>query len=251
MPYLLKARSQLIILRTMIRKEIEKLSAVTGKDAITTFNEFIDYCLCVFGVPLTGWSYSEGISKEFRDSFRSLIGVYDRDINEKGWCDPLGDTFMGLTRGMQSFRAQFFTPNGICDLMTDLTVDPDKKQPRKRLCGVYGYRTIISDPTAGSARNLLAAKARYAKRPEKDQPYFIGEDIDALCCKMSAINMCVHGCYGEVICHDTLTEPDGIRFGYLINVGLRYRQLPSIHYSDNKMMFETGVMMRERETIKK
>lgn len=235
----------------MIRKEIEKLSAVTGKDAITTFNEFIDYSLWAFGVPVSDWPYNKETSKGFGDSFLSLMEVYEREIKANGWCDPLGDTFMDLTRGMQSFRAQFFTPSGICDLMTDLTVDPDKEQTHKRRCGVYGYRIIINDPTVGSGRTLLAAKARYDKRPEEDQPYFIGEDIDALCCKMSAINMCVHGCYGEVVCHNTLTEPDEIRFGYLINIGLRYHQLPSIHYSDNKMMFETGVMMRERKQSQK
>lgn len=227
----------------MITKDIERLSTLTNKDAISTFTDFMDYCLWAFGVKLEHWPYTKEVSAEFYKAFCKLILDYKNGIDHNGWCDPLGNTFMELIKGIAKYRGQFFTPEGICTLMTDITVDPKAEMSKpKRLCGVYGYRTIINDPTCGSGRNLLAAKSKYARYSEEAQPYFIGEDIDCLCVKMTAINMCVHGCYGEAICHDTLTEVNKVRFGYIINIGIRYGQLPSIQYSDNPLMFESTSM---------
>lgn len=220
-----------------LEREIEKLTQTTHKDAIQTFNDFIDYCLWAFGVPAKNWTYKAGTGKAFYAVFCELIKEYQFGIACNTWCDPLGDCFMSLIKGIAKYRGQYFTPVGICRLMAELTVNLCDNGDKK-LCGVFGKRTIISDPTCGSGRNLIAAKAIYAKGTEADQPYFVGEDIDELCCKMTAINLCMHGCYGEVICHDTLTEPDGLRFGYLINVSLRYNGMPSINYSEQPLMFE-------------
>lgn len=227
----------------MITKDIENLTHYTGKDAIQTFQDFLDYCLWVFGVKIDKWPYKKEVSEKFYEAFYSLMQDYKHGINTQGWCDPLGDTFMELIKGIASFRGQFFTPDGICRLMAEITTDhiSDRK---KQLCGVYGYRIMVSDPTAGSARNLLAIKNKFSKKSEEEQPYFIAEDIDPTCCKMCAINMCVHGCYGEVICHNTLSEPASLKFGYIINIGIRYGQLPSITFSDNPMMFETTCRRR-------
>ena len=66
--------------------------------------------------------------------------------------------------------------------------------------------------------------------------YAIGEDIDAICVKQTAVNLAIHGYYGEVVCHDTLKEPDTVRFGYIINEGLFLfgrRGLPNVRYSCN------------------
>jgi hypothetical protein len=34
---------------------------------------------------------------------------------------------------------------------------------------------------------------------------------------MSAVNLAMHGCFGEIVCHNTLSEPDVVRAGYIIN----------------------------------
>lgn len=203
----------------------------------------MDYCLWQFGVPCKEWKYKEGVGKEFFKAFSELILEYGKGINSNGWCDPLGDCFMELIKGVAKYRGQYFTPVGLCTLMADITTElvPSKE---KYPCGVYGFRELVGDPTCGSGRNLLAVKATFDKASEEDQPYFIGEDIDTLCCKMTAINMCVHGCYGEVICHDTLTEPDKVRFGYVINIGLRYYSMPGIQYSVDPRMFESTTFRR-------
>ena len=127
-----------------------------------------------------------------------------------------GDLFMELTpKG--GARGQFFTPSEICNLMAESQVDTSH-EPDK-VCGAFGKRVLVGDPAAGSSRNLLAVHARYA-RDGKRAPYLVAEDIDLMCCKMSAINMMVHGCFGEVICHNTLTDPKGLLLGFLVNEGL-------------------------------
>lgn len=225
----------------MLTKYIDNLTRITHKDAITTLGNFIDYCLWIFGVPCKDWQYAPGVGVEFYKAFVELMKEYKQGINRNGWCDPLGDCFMELIKGIAKYRGQYFTPEGLCTLMADMSVDLTETG-KKCFCGVYGYRSLVNDPTCGSGRNLLAIKAKCDKASEADQPYFIGEDIDTLCVKMTAINMCVHGCYGEAICHDTLTEPDKVRFGYVVNIGLHHHNLPGIYYSEDPRMFETTTL---------
>lgn len=55
-----------------------------------------------------------------------------------------------------------------------------------------------------------------ANKTRANRPYVIVEDLDYNCVKMQAINLAIHGCYGECVCHDTLTEPDVVRLGYIV-----------------------------------
>lgn len=47
---------------------------------------------------------------------------------------------------------------------------------------------------------------------------------------MSAVNMMTHGCFGEVICHDALCEPNKVRYGYIVNETMYpfFQPVPSI-----------------------
>jgi type I restriction enzyme M protein len=114
-------------------------------------------------------------------------------------------------------RGQFFTPVDVCNLMVEATVDTSAEP--STVCGAFGRRVTISDPAAGSSRNLLAAHAKFVHDKAR-KPYLIAEDLDLMCCKMSAVNMLMHGCYGEVICHNTLTNPNDAYIGYIINEGM-------------------------------
>ena len=80
-----------------------------------------------------------------------------------------------------------------------------------------------------------------------ESPYFIGEDLDLTCCKMTAINMCAHGIPGEVICHNTLSEPDTVKNGFIINEHLMFMPIPSIRITNNKNLF---VLFRKRKEEK-
>jgi type I restriction enzyme M protein len=68
----------------------------------------------------------------------------------------------------------------------------------------------INEPCAGSGRMILASN-QIAKGN-----YFIAQDLDAICCKMTAINMCMHEVRGEVHNMDTLRIAD-LRMSYSVN----------------------------------
>jgi hypothetical protein len=77
------------------------------------------------------------------------------------------------------------------------------------------------------------------QQAEARRPYISCEDLDYNCVKMAAINMAAHGCFGEAICHDSLTEPDNVRLGYIVNESMWPfpTNLPSIRKEMNPMRF--------------
>lgn len=227
----------------MIQKTISEISQKTGKDIMATFRDFLDYCIESLTPPRP---VPDGIDDKspFFKAFAELQLEYANGIEKEGWHDPLGDLFMVFAKGMVSYRGQFFTPKSICKLMAE-TALKSEPQGDKTCCGAFGNRWVCSDPTCGSGRNLLAIAAKFADKPRKDLPYFIGEDLDDTCCKMTAINMCVHGLPGEVICHNTLSEPDTCKYGYVINEATYpiYTGIPSIRrFEDQRrfILFRTG-----------
>lgn len=227
----------------MIAKKISEISQGTGKDVMVTFRDFLDYCIECLTPPRPLPASIDG-NNPFFEAFAELQLEYVKGIEMDGWHDPLGDLFMEFTKGIASYRGQFFTPKGICKLMAETTLESEP-YGEKTYCGAFGNRWVCSDPTCGSGRNLLAIAAKFADKPRKDLPYFIGEDLDDTCCKMTAINMCVHGLPGEVICHNTLSEPDTCKYGYVINEATYpiYTGIPSIRrFEDQRrfILFRTG-----------
>ena len=125
----------------------------------------------------------------------------------------------------------------------------------------FGHRVCINDPAAGSSRLLLAGASIFRKM-QKDQlgydevmqdsrrPYLIAEDLDYNCAKMSAINMAVHGCFGECVCHDSLVYPEGVMLGYIVNETMWPFPcpIPSIRKVTDPMRFvcTTSMMMRRK-----
>lgn len=119
--------------------------------------------------------------------------------------DILGDIFQGaITRGQ---NGQFFTPNDICELMAKLVAADDEREGEGKKEGSDGERAArtssfgerIHDPCCGSGRQLLAA----AK--QSPHAYFVGQDIDHRCAKITAINLGLYNLYGKVIWGNSLT----------------------------------------------
>jgi type I restriction-modification system DNA methylase subunit len=137
--------------------------------------------------------------------------------------------FMENSGNFKSFRGQFFTPAAVSDLCARISWDD--------MPLLASGRPVVNDCACGSARMLLAAhKIAYDKGMM--QPYLVGEDIDGICCKMAAVNFAVHGCFGEVIRHDSLKEPGEFRYGYIINESLASgNDMPSIRISTDKQDF--------------
>lgn len=226
----------------MLKEDLANISQKTSKNLLTTFTDFLDYTIGFFGVgdtkKIEGWSYTPEQNKLFYDALRGLVvNEYKPGIDKRGWHDPLGDSFMDLCRGFVGKNGQFFTPPDVCDLMAMTTMNGSEPEGNNTH---FGKRPVIGDPTCGSARNLLAAYNRaIVELKWKRKCYLIGEDLDPLCVKMSAINLCLHGAFGEVVCHDTLSEPKGVRFGYIINETMYPipTPIPSIRYSEDPRDF--------------
>lgn len=190
-----------------------------GKDTKSVMDDLLTYIIGYYNPepePNPHWTYTKEQNLEFYRMMCSYLRVMSEQLRHHEWYDAWGDLFMELTpKG--GARGQFFTPTGICDLMAEAQVNTGT-EPTK-LCGAFGKRVVIGDPAAGSSRNLLAAHARFV-HDKKRYPYLVAEDIDLMCCKMSAVNMMTHGCFGEVVCHNTLADPKGLTIGYLVNEGL-------------------------------
>lgn len=138
---------------------------------------------------------------------KKIVGDTSFDVNfekngiEFNWNDSLGDYYMELaSSGHQSALGQYFTPSYICDMMSLMVCsgEPDKIE-------------TINDPACGSGRMLLAGYCA-----KKGKAVLYAEDMDMICCKMTVLNLFIHGCTAEVICHNSLLITD-FRAGWHIN----------------------------------
>ena len=199
-----------------LQKAIEQFAYSNGKDTKQVMSDLLKFIIGNFNPqpePIQHWNYTKEQNKEFHNMMLLWLQVMQSALETREWYDPWGDLFMALTpKG--GARGQFFTPTDICDMMADIC-DPATAEPT-RVCGAFGKRVTVSDCACGSGRNLLAAHAKFIEAKAR-KPYLVAEDIDLDCCRMTAVNMMAHGCFGEVICHNTLTQPKQLVVGYLIN----------------------------------
>lgn len=138
----------------------------------------------------------------FTRLFGELVGIYDKATTLKDWIDPLGEYYECLASNYKKSNfGQFFTPKAVCTLMAQLIINRDE------------WGKTVNEPCAGSGRLVLASNQA------AEGNYFVCQDLDPICCKMTAINLCFHKIRGEVHCMDTLrmTEP---RFSYAVNYEL-------------------------------
>ncbi len=68
----------------------------------------------------------------------------------------------------------------------------------------------VNDPACGSGRMLLAFNNVAPGN------YLVGQDLDHICTKMTAINMALHGCQGQAVNGNSL-NPEDFRFGFEVN----------------------------------
>ena len=235
-----------------LSQEMEKFGYRYGIGMAETLSALLDYIIGFMdpeGKPVEGWRYN----KEQNQCFYTMMTVYFNIMQDAlvhdGWHDAFGDLFMEWA-GSKNALGQCFTPACICDMMADCTFGDTKPDVPQVNCNGFGRRITVSDCACGSGRLLLAAASKL-ERMGAEKPYLIGEDIDAMCCKQTAINMMIHGCYGEVICHDTLCEPGEARFGYIVNEGLYpFPALPTIRRFTDPNVFIGCRLWKAREQAK-
>lgn len=174
--------------------------------------------------------------KELHQLMVLFFRVLRNELEGREWFDLFGDYFMDTAANVKGF-GQCFTPDCLSDLVARLTEGAAESEPT--MVRGFGIKTLYYDCAAGSSRMLIAAGSEHRKRTGKNDCYLMAADIDERCVKMSALNMLLHGFYGEVVCMDTLKGNAGFRWGYIVNSGLYPIPfgLPTLEFSNNPRMF--------------
>ena len=192
-----------------------------GVDTSRVFDDFLRYVINGFTLPgfpgLTDWGYTKEQNQTFLVMFGTLVKGVQRQLDTRGWYDAFGTIYEDLiaSKSRRSGSGQFFTPETVCDLMTEL---------------VYGSENmtgkVVSDCACGSGRTLLSFNARHLGN------FYVAEDVDRTCCMMTVCNFLLHGMEGEVVWHDSLC-PEKFYGAWRVNEGInklfaKYYGLPHV-----------------------
>ena len=180
-----------------------------GKDFAIIFDEWLDWMISFFdrdNVLCHDCDFSK-IFDEMKESnetyfkcFTSIAKETAKQIEIKGWFDAFGTIYEEKVKTgyKASSMGQFFTPAALCDGLARIVADKN--------------RMFTYDPACGSGRLPLAMWGQL----DKDKfHYFMLGDLDPLSCKMSAMNMMLHGMFGIVERRDALRMT--FFGGYIIN----------------------------------
>lgn len=157
-------------------------------DAYVVFDDLLTIFICCLARETEEKLYFETIKRYskkelniFAKMYAELFILYQKAKEENDWIDPLGDYYEVLSSSSKKSRfGQFFSPKNLCDMMAQMIITPNE------------WGKNILEPASGSGRMVLAANQI------ANGNYFIAKDLDGLCCKMTAINMCLHEIRGEV-----------------------------------------------------
>jgi type I restriction enzyme M protein len=175
-------------------------------DLNVVFDDLLTIIICAMARETEENLYFETINKYKKDElyifcklFAELVKIYEKNITAGDWCDPLGEYYECLAGNYKkSSFGQFFTPKVICNFMSAIILDSNE------------WGKTINEPACGSGRMVLAANHKAKGN------YFICEDLDPICCKMTAINLCFHEIRAEIHCHDALSGSN-YRFSLAVN----------------------------------
>lgn len=191
------------------------------RDYTGVFSDFIDWLVWQHHFPLHDETTNplSKYKKEEQEWFVSIntviktecltrISLWCRQTQDEeitpSWYDPLGRMYECITSTNKSSRmGQFFTPESIVEMMVQVTFS-----------GVDGFTRVL-DPACGSGRMGIAANIHLMAKGVPSWVTMI--DIDPLCAKMTAINMCLNGVVGEAVCMNGLDiTGTSYRFGYTV-----------------------------------
>lgn len=180
-----------------------------GKDFAVVFDEWLDWCI-------DQWDIDNVISHQgnlgnlvaaaqennttFYECFTKIATASAQIIEQRGWHDAFGTLYEEKVKSgyKASSMGQFFTPEGLCDMMAELVCKKDQ--------------AVSYDCACGSGRLLLAA---HAKVDHRRFHYYVAGDLDAMSCKMCALNFLLHGMFGIVERRDALSQE--FFSGYIVN----------------------------------
>ena len=196
-------------------KKLEQLSQRSSVSRGQAFEDFLTAVVCALAAETKEEEYMGMIERHksgkqgrrgadlMPEMFADLVNAMSETD-----ADSLGDLFLGsITYGE---AGQYFTPESVTKLMAELSVDSDA-QPT----GDQPF--YINDPACGTGRMLLEASNI---NPHAE---LVGQDIDARCVKITAINLGLRSRYGWVVCGNTLTGET--QFAY--RIGAFFNESPN------------------------
>lgn len=204
-------------------KEMSDFAHRAGVDTSRVFDDFLRYVIQGFTLPnypgLKDWGYTKKQNQAFYLMFVTLVNGVNRELKSHDWYDAFGRIYEDLivSKSRRSNSGQFFTPEALCDLMTELTLACGNEKPEGK---------IISDCACGSGRTLLSFNAECLGN------FYVAEDVDRTCAMMTVCNFLLHGMEGEVVWHDSLC-PDKFYGAWRVNEGInkpmtKYYGLPHV-----------------------
>lgn len=185
---------------TPITKQLDKIYSHYDN----VFSDWIDIMLCCLLSDRTPEHPSEQeymrIIKRYQKEDLSFFGkafgelmLIMQTTNE----ELLGLIYMQIaSKYKSSALGQYFTPQPICDFIVQTTQGEISDREQK-----------ILDPACGAGAMLVA----YNKVNPK--AFFTGQDLDPICTKMTALNMCFFNMNGYALCGNSLSLEKPI-FGY-------------------------------------
>lgn len=122
---------------------------------------------------------------EARERVINAIGCYDDVVaKEEPFKDILGAVYAELSsKGGKQLLGQFFTPWNIAVMMANFDPEP---------VSMAQGRKVLSDPACGSGVMLLARANQILENHSPEELYrwkFYGCDLDAICARMTAIQL--------------------------------------------------------------
>jgi len=182
------------------QKELEKVSRRHSIGNV--FDDFLQMAVCAFAMQRMEPEYLEACRRYDKQELEEICGAlgalildYEDESDDGGaWDDILGKYFEEVnSKSQASHSGQFFTPTHICDLMAKLTYG--NEEPENTI--------TVSDPCCGSSRNLIAHSRLTAKMRFK--AFYVGQDLDYRCVKMSVLNLVFYGLSGVIIHMNTIS----------------------------------------------
>lgn len=220
---------------TELREFNKVFECVSGYkwDCGVVFEDLLDFmiaCLSVGGDKELAERLQKKYEKDyhfFSEMMSALMKAYDKGLMRREWYDGLGEYYETISSSSKASRlGQFFTPPALVDLMSKLLSDGQE---------IIGK--TINDCCSGSGRLLIAHHVHHAGNR------YYGGDIDGICAKMTAFNMCIHGARGQAICGDGLFLHQRWRFGFEINRHLVFG-LPSIERINQDRCYQSSIFKK-------
>ncbi|MEM9889064.1 MAG: N-6 DNA methylase, partial [Bacteroidota bacterium] len=179
------------------------------------------------------------IFKVVQEEVKKRSNLWSEQKSDQNWYDPMGRLYECITSKNKSSRlGQYFTPKHVVNMMVQMQMGDSEKD----------FITML-DPACGSGRMGLAAATQ--SMIKGTAIWVTMNDIDPICSKMTAANMCLNGIVGEALCCDGLDiKGDSYRFGYRVEPMLA--QVPNEMQQIYRMamLSKTGQDVQKQYVIK-